>query len=178
MNTDLIIENNLNEYREEDVNSDFNSCRSNNQNDVDFGHSILSSNSVEDDFNFDFDRLGPFEKLCSLCDNPTPSNMESASKYLVPALEFCSTQEDYMRVFSYLRKYCFFSDVLLRSLWLEQIQNIIQYIHQEGENIPVEFKENFNMPNELALLISDLMQEPTYQVKKYATASLLCIVER
>ena len=68
--------------------------------------------------------------------------------------------------------------MLLRSLWLEQIQSIIQYLHQEGENIPAEFKENFNMPNELALLISDLMHEPTYQVKKYATASLLCIIER
>ena len=68
--------------------------------------------------------------------------------------------------------------MLLRSLWLEQIQNIIQYIHQEGENIPVEFKDNFNMPNELAMLISDLMHEPTYQVKKYATTSLLCMVER
>lgn len=161
-------------------NSDYNKNNqdsSDSQNNIDFGHSILSSNSSVDD-EFNFDRLGPFEKLCSLCDNPTPSNMESASKYLVPALEFCSTQEDYMRVFSYLRKYCFFSDVLLRSLWLEQIQNIIQYIHQESDNIPVEFKDNFNMPNELALLISDLMQEPTYQVKKYATASLLCIVER
>lgn len=69
-------------------------------------------------------------------------------------------------------------DVLLRSLWLEQIQNIIQYISQEGDNIIVEFKDNFNIPNELALLISDLMYEPTYQVKKYATASLLCIVEK
>ena len=36
---------------------------------------------------------------------------ESASKYLVPALEFCTTQENYMRVFSYLRKYCFFSGI-------------------------------------------------------------------
>ena len=43
------------------------------QNHMDFSHSILSSSSVEDEFNFD--RLGPYEKLCSLCDNPTPSNM-------------------------------------------------------------------------------------------------------
>lgn len=44
------------------------------QNNIDFGQSILTSNStVNDEFNFD--RLGPFEKLCSLCDNPTPSNM-------------------------------------------------------------------------------------------------------
>lgn len=145
------------------------------QNNNTYGHTVLSS-SVEDEYTFD--RLGPLEKLCCLCDNPTPSNMESASKYLVPALEFCNTQEDFKRVFSYLRKYCFFSDVLLRSLWLEQIQNIIQYLHQEIENMPAELKNNFNMPNEIALLISDLMQEPTYQVKKYATASLLCIVER
>jgi len=50
-------------------------------------------------------------------------------------------------------------------------------VHQEGENIPIEFKD-FNMTHELAMLISSLMQEPTYQVKKYATASLLCIIER
>lgn len=67
--------------------------------------------------------------------------------------------------------------MLLRSLWLEQIQSIIQYIHQEGDNIPIEFKD-FNMANELAQLISDLMQEPTYQVKKYATNSTLCLIER
>lgn len=46
----------------------------NQQNNIDFGQSILSSNSSVDD-EFNFDRLGPFEKLCSLCDNPTPSNM-------------------------------------------------------------------------------------------------------
>ncbi len=34
------------------------------------------------------------------------------------------------------------------------------------------------MANEIALLISELMYEPAYQVKKYATASLLCIVEK
>ena len=102
---------------------------------------------------------------------------ESASKFIVPALEFCASQEDYQRVFSYLRKFCFFPDILLRSLWLEQIQNVIQYVHQESENIPIDFKD-FNMSYELALLISNLMQEPTYQVKKYATASLLCIIER
>lgn len=62
-------------------------------------------------------------------------------------------------------------------MWLEQIQNVIQYVHQESENIPIDFKD-FNMSYELALLISNLMQEPTYQVKKYATASLLCIIER
>jgi hypothetical protein len=44
-----------------------------NQNNIDFGHSILTNSSLDDEFNFD--RLGPFEKLCSLCDNPTPSNM-------------------------------------------------------------------------------------------------------
>jgi len=129
----------------------------------------------------------------------------------VPALEFCATLEDYVRVFSYLRKFSFFPgifqsfrikkkinlvkrtisvqinwdwiffsillDILLRSLWLEQIQSVIQYIHQEGENIPIDFKD-FSMSHELATLISSLMLEPTYQVKKYATASLLCIVER
>jgi len=44
-----------------------------NQNNIDFGQSILTNTSLDDEFNFD--RLGPFEKLCSLCDNPTPSNM-------------------------------------------------------------------------------------------------------
>lgn len=169
------------EKENDEANSDYNRTSQKDSNEdkinIDFGHSILTSNSAVDD-ELNFDRLGPFEKLCFLCDNPTPSNMEGASKFLIPALEFCSTQEDFMRVFSYLRKYCFFSDVLLRSLWLEQIQNIIQYIHQEGDNISVEFKDNFNIPNELALLISDLMHEPTYQVKKYSTASLICIVER
>lgn len=143
-------------------------------NSIDFGNSMLST-SNEDEFNFD--RLNPFEKLCSLCENPTPSNMESASKYIVPALEFCATLDDFMRTFSYLKKFCFFPDILLRSIWLEQIQSVIQYVHQEGENIPIDFKD-FNMSYELAVLISNVMQEPTYQVKKYATASLLCIVER
>ena len=41
---------------------------------------------------------------------------ESASKYLVPALEFCSTQDDFMLVFSYLRKYCFFSGNSLKTV--------------------------------------------------------------
>ena len=55
-------------------NEENNQDSSDSQNNIDFGHSILSSNSSVDD-EFNFDRLGPFEKLCSLCDNPTPSNM-------------------------------------------------------------------------------------------------------
>ena len=69
-------------------------------------------------------------------------------------------------------------DVLLRSLWLEQIQNVIQYLHQEADNIPVQFKEDFNMSQKLALLISDLTREQSYQVKKCATTSLIYLTER
>lgn len=66
----------------------------------------------------------------------------------------------------------------MRSLWLEQIQNVIQYLHQEQYNISVEFSPDFSMANRLAILISDLMREPAYQVKKCATASLLYIIEK
>ncbi len=71
-------------------------------------------------------------------------------------------------------------DVVLRSLWLEQIQNIIHYLHQESENIKsnFHFSNDFNMPNKLAMLINDLMREQAYQVKKCATTSLLLIVEK
>ena len=70
--------------------------------------------------------------------------------------------------------------MVLRSLWLEQIQNIIQYLHQEAEAIRSQFhfSVDFNMPNKLALLINDLMREQAYQVKKCATTSLLLIVEK
>jgi hypothetical protein len=57
-----------NSPHEEDQDQD----NDNNHSNIDFGHSILS-NSGDDEYNFD--RLGPFEKLCSLCDNTTPSNM-------------------------------------------------------------------------------------------------------
>ena len=66
----------------------------------------------------------------------------------------------------------------MRSLWLEQIQNVIQYLHQEADNIPVQFKEDFNMSQRLALLISDLTKEQSYQVKKCATTSLIYLTER
>lgn len=56
-----------------------------------------------------FDSLGPFEKLCKLCDDPTPSHLEIAPKYVVGALEFSTTQEDYVKVFSYLKRFCFLS---------------------------------------------------------------------
>lgn len=71
-------------------------------------------------------------------------------------------------------------DVVLRSLWLEQIQNIIQYLHQELDNINSQFQfaDDFNMPQELALLINDLMREPAYQVKKCATTSLLFVLDK
>jgi hypothetical protein len=68
--------------------------------------------------------------------------------------------------------------VLLRSLWLEQIQNVIQYLHQEADNLMIQFKSDFNMSNELALLIKDLTREQSYQVKKCATSSLIYLVER
>jgi hypothetical protein len=67
---------------------------------------------------------------------------------------------------------------MLRSLWLEQIQNVIQYLHQEMENISDDSKKEINMPGELAFIISELMREQTYQVKKCATSSLIFIVER
>jgi hypothetical protein len=69
-------------------------------------------------------------------------------------------------------------DVQLRSYWLEQIQNVIQYIQQESDNIPIQFKDGFNMPNKLASLISELTREQSYQVKKCATTSLLYLIER
>lgn len=34
---------------------------------------------------------------------------ELASKYVVPAFEFCTTLEDYQRVFYNLKKYCYYS---------------------------------------------------------------------
>jgi hypothetical protein len=61
---------------------------------------------------------------------------------------------------------------------LEQIQNVIQYLHQEADNLPVQFKSDFSMSNELALLIKDLTREQSYQVKKCATSSLIYLVER
>jgi hypothetical protein len=65
-------------------------------------------------------------------------------------------------------------------LWLEQIQNVIQYLHQESDVLKANFhfSPDFNMANKLALLINDLMREQAYQVKKCATTSLLYIVEK
>ena len=68
--------------------------------------------------------------------------------------------------------------MLLRSLWLEQIQNVIQYIHQEADNIRVEFTDEFSMAHSLANIINDLMREQSYQVKKCATSSILYIIEK
>jgi hypothetical protein len=51
-------------------------------------------------------------------------------------------------------------------------------LSKEADNIPIEFDEDFNMANELALLIRDLLNDTAYQVKKCATASLLYIVEK
>lgn len=53
---------------------------------------------------------------------------ESASKYVVPALEFCSTQEDVQRVFSYLRKYCFYSGIFSYFYTTIRIVNLLQLI--------------------------------------------------
>lgn len=96
----------------------------------------------------------------------------------MPALEFAASQEDYVRVFFYLRKYCFYSDVLLRSLWLDQIQNVIHFLYTEQNTIPFDFTEDFNMVNQLTVLISDLMPETAYQVKKCASSALLNLVEK
>ncbi|RMZ95186.1 serine threonine- phosphatase 4 regulatory subunit 1 [Brachionus plicatilis] len=146
--------------------------------------SASSSNMENISYNYSasdeeiFDALNPYEKLCKLCENPTPSNIESASKYVVPALEFAAAQEDFVRVFFYLRKYCFYSDVLLRSLWLDQIQNVIHFLYTEQNTIPFDFSEDFNMVNQLTVLISDLMPETAYQVKKCASSALLNLVEK
>lgn len=67
---------------------------------------------------------------------------------------------------------------MLRSLWLDQIQNVTQYLHQEMENIAIEFTEDFNMSYMLAELINDLMREHAYQVKKCATSAILFIIEK
>ena len=71
-----------------------------------------------------------------------------------------------------------FSDILLRSLWLDQIQNVIQFIHQESENLIDELESEFNICSELAILISDLTREQSYQVKKCSITSLLYLIEK
>ncbi len=48
---------------------DYNQSDSNNNGN---NNSIVSNSSDEDAM---FDSLGPLEKLCKLCNNPTPSNM-------------------------------------------------------------------------------------------------------
>jgi hypothetical protein len=71
-----------------------------------------------------------------------------------------------------------FADVLLRSLWLDQIQNVIQYVHQESDNLIDELESEFNICSELAMLISDLTREQSYQVKKCSITSLLYLIEK
>ncbi|CAF0880913.1 unnamed protein product [Brachionus calyciflorus] len=157
----------------ESGNDSNNTATNSNNNSVNFstGYNFINEEDA-------FDALNPFEKLCKLCENPTPTNIESASKYVLPALEFAASQEDYVRIFFYLKKYCFYSDVLIRSLWLDQIQNVVHFLHQEQQQIEIEFTDDFNMVNQLTLLISDLMPENAYQVKKCASSGLLSIVEK
>ena len=57
-------------------------CNSNNRNDMNNGgnngdniNNCYGSSMLSNDDDMVFDALGPFEKLCKLCDNPTPSNM-------------------------------------------------------------------------------------------------------
>ncbi len=48
----------------------------NDHNDNSDNNSIGYGSSISNDDDIVFDALGPFEKLCKQCDNPTPSNIE------------------------------------------------------------------------------------------------------
>ena len=63
-------------------------------------------------------------------------------------------------------------------MWLEQIQNVIQFMHPVSEHFPNQFIDHLTLSNELALMIKDLTREQSYQVKKCATSSMIYLVER
>jgi len=58
-----------NSYNNQNNNHGDNDSDSNNSN----SYSSILSNKVDEEMVFD--SLGPFDKLCKLCENPTPSNM-------------------------------------------------------------------------------------------------------
>ena len=66
------------DYSNSHSNSAYNSNNSNNHGDNDNdnnsnSYSSILSNKVDEELVFD--SLGPYDKLCKLCENPTPSNM-------------------------------------------------------------------------------------------------------
>ena len=67
----------------------------------------------------------------------------------------------------------FFSilDVILRSIWIEQLPNVVQYL--QNQNL---LDDNLN--TDIAIIISNLMQFTTYQVRKIASSVLVILVER
>lgn len=61
--------------------------------------------------------------------------------------------------------------MLIRSLWIEQIPSVVQYFH--NQNL---LDENLN--TEIAIIISNLMQYTSYQIRKIAAAQLVILIEK